>query len=143
MRSHLLQAHNRERALIGSAPLHWDLQLQAEAEAYAGKLAATGRFEHAPSHLLRDQGENLWTGTRGAFSPGSMVADWASGSRFFQHGEFPNVSRTGNWWDVGHYTQVIWPETQKLGCAISSSSDFDYLVCRYAPAGNVIGARVP
>lgn len=139
----LLQAHNRERALVGSAPLQWDRQLQAAADAYARYLAATGRFEHATSQALKGQGENLWTGTRGAFAPRRMVADWASGSRYFQHGEFPEVSRTGNWSDVGHYTQIIWPATQRVGCAISSSSDFDYLVCRYAPGGNVIGTRVP
>lgn len=141
--SRLLQTHNRERALVGSAPLRWDPQLQAAAAAYARELAATGRFQHARAESLTGQGENLWEGTRGVYSPERMLADWASGSRFFQPGVFPNVSRTGNWHDVGHYTQIIWPQTHSVGCAISSSAAFDYLVCRYLPAGNVVGTRVP
>lgn len=141
--SRLLQAHNRERALVGSAPLQWDPQLQAVAAAYAEELAATGHFQHATSESLMDQGENLWKGTRGVFTPECMVGGWASGRRFFQPGVFPDVSRTGNWVDVGHYTQIIWPQTQSVGCAISSSPNFEYLVCRYVPAGNVVGMRVP
>lgn len=139
----LLRAHNRERALVGSAPLRWDSQLQQLATAYARQLAATDSFQHAAAESLRGQGENLWEGTRGVFTPERMVANWASGGRFFQPGIFPNVSRTGNWMDVAHYTQIIWPQSHSVGCAISSSAKFDYLVCRYAPAGNVIGARVP
>lgn len=139
----LLRTHNRERALVGSAPLQWDPQLQAAAAAYAEELAATERFEHSPSVSLLGQGENLWVGTRGAFTPERMVGNWASGSSIFQPGVFPNVSRTGNWTDVGHYTQIIWRQTQSVGCAISSSNKFDYLVCRYAPQGNVVGMRAP
>ena len=143
IQTRLLQAHNRERALVGSAPLRWNPQLQQAAAAYARQLAATGRFQHATAESLMGHGENLWEGTRGTFTPERMVANWSSGSRFFQPGNFPDVSRTGNWMDVAHYTQIIWPQSHSVGCAISSSARFDYLVCRYAPAGNVIGARIP
>ena len=50
-------------------------------------------------------------GTHGAFSVEAMVGGWASEKRFFAAGIFPNVSRTGDWEDVGHYTQMIWPTT--------------------------------
>ncbi len=50
-------------------------------------------------------------GSRGAFSIEAMVGGWASERRWFAPGVFPNVSRTGNWADVGHYTQMIWPAT--------------------------------
>lgn len=128
---------------MGSPPLRWDLQLAQAAASYATQLAATGRFQHDSPQSLAGQGENLWRGSRGAFSPERMVASWAAGKRHFQPGIFPDVSRTGNWADVGHYTQIIWPSTHSVGCAISSSASDDYLVCRYQAAGNVVGKRVP
>jgi hypothetical protein len=81
-------------------------------------------------------------GTRNYFAPARMVADWASERSMFRPAVFPAVSTTGNWADVGHYTQIIWPGTQRVGCAIGRSASSDVLVCRYWPSGNVDGQRV-
>ena len=81
-------------------------------------------------------------GTRGAFSLEHMMGNWASEKSMFRPGIFPNVSTTGNWSDVGHYVQIVWPGTRRVGCGIRSSARDDYLVCRYAEPGNVIGERV-
>jgi hypothetical protein len=138
----LLYAHNAERAAMGAAPLAWDSALAAAADAYARQLAATDRWGHSQPHQRRGQGENLWMGTRGYFSPEKMVGDWLSERRMFRPGIFPNVSRTGSWHDVGHYTQIVWAGTRRVGCSVRSSRRWDYLVCRYAAPGNVTGARV-
>jgi hypothetical protein len=71
-----------------------------------------------------------------------MVGNWASERRYFVPGTFPNNSRSGNWEDIGHYTQMIWPTTTHVGCALASNATTDYLVCRYSPAGNVDGRVV-
>jgi hypothetical protein len=71
-----------------------------------------------------------------------MVRDWASEKHYFRPGVFPNVSSSGNWVDVGHYTQIIWRQTTRVGCAVHQAQA-DFLVCRYSPAGNVMGQRVP
>ncbi len=60
----------------------------------------------------------------------------------FRAGTFPQVSRTGNWADVGHYTQLIWPRTQEVGCAVAKGAVNDVLVCRYSPAGNIVGETI-
>ena len=138
----LLSAHNFERRIAGAAPLRWDPRLVAAADRYAAQLARTGRFAHSPAHLRNGQGENLWMGSRGAFAPEAMVADWASEKRKFRPGVFPNVSRTGSWADVGHFSQMIWPSTVSVGCSVRSSRQWDFLVCRYASPGNVMGQRV-
>jgi hypothetical protein len=138
----LLYAHNAERSAVGAAPLAWDPRLAAAADAYALQLARTRRWGHSPAHQRAGQGENLWMGTRGAFSTGAMVADWASEKRMFRPGVFPNVSRSASWQDVGHYTQIVWPATTRVGCSVRSSAHWDYLVCRYAAPGNVMGQRV-
>jgi len=47
---------------------------------------------------------------------------------------------------VGHYTQVVWAKTQKVGCGFIQYQKNGFywktLVCNYFPAGNLIGAPV-
>jgi len=138
----ILAAHNAVRAQARVAPLVWDNALGSAAAVYAQQMAMTGRFSHSNRALRRGTGENLWMGTRGAFSVEAMVGGWASERRWFRPGLFPNVSRTGNWVDVAHYSQMIWPTTTRIGCALASTPRIDYLVCRYAGAGNIDGRPV-
>jgi hypothetical protein len=138
----VLAAHNIERLQAGVAPVVWDNDLGTAAAYYAQQMAMSGRFEHSDRAARRGIGENLWTGTHGAYSVEAMVGAWASEKRMFVPGVFPAVSRTGNWIDVGHYTQVIWPATQRIGCALAATGRTDYLVCRYSPAGNIDGRWV-
>ena len=138
----VLAAHNQARASAGVQPLQWDNQLGTEAAKYALQLAISNMFAHSEPQSRRSAGENLWMGTRGAFSVNAMVGGWVSERRLFTPGLFPTVSRTGNWRDVGHYTQIVWPTTQRVGCALATNARNDYLVCRYWPAGNVQGVAV-
>ena len=139
----VVQLHNQTRASAGVQPIYWDAALAAAADRYAVELARTVRWGHSSPATRPGQGENLWMGTRGAFSVDQMVGSWASEGRWFQRGRFPQVSATGNWAEVGHYSQMIWPGTLRVGCAVRSSARNDYLVCRYSPAGNVVGVTVP
>ena len=140
--SRLLTAHNRERARLRLPLLRWDSALAASAAAYGPTLSALGGLRHSPRAARPGQGENLWMGTRSAFSLEQMVGGWASEKRQFRAGVFPNVSATGNWADVGHYSAMIWPTTTAVGCAAYRDARWDFLICRYAPAGNVDGHRV-
>ena len=137
----VLAAHNAERAKLGIAPLRWDPALAGSAQRWADRLAASGRFEHAPENPRAPEGENLWAGTRGYFAPEAMVDAWVREKRYFQPGVFPDNSTTGRVEDVGHYTQLVWRGTGEVGCARAASAREDILVCRYADAGNYIGER--
>ena len=139
----LLALHNRERGEVGAPPLAWDPRLAAAAAGYGPSLAARGSLAHSPPDSRRGQGENLWMGTRGAYSLEEMAGNWADEKRLFRPGAFPDVSSSGKWSDVAHYTQMIWRGTTTVGCAIQHSSDWDFLICRYSPPGNVVGQRVP
>lgn len=138
----ILAAHNAARAQAGVAHMVWDNGLGSSAAAYARQLAISNRFQHSDRKARRGVGENLWMGSRGAFSVERMVSDWVSERRVFVPGVFPAVTRTRNWADVGHYTQIIWPTTTRIGCAIASNARTDYLVCHYSPAGNIDGRTV-
>jgi len=136
----LLAAHNAERAQVGTRPLIWDERLEAEARAWARQLIESDRFIHDPAP--HGHGENLWTGWGGrVWTPEEMVAEWAAKKRNYVPGVFPNVSRSGNWVDVGHYTQLVWGGTTHVGCAVASRRDRTVLACRYSPPGNIDGRR--
>lgn len=138
----LLAAHNRERARLGIPPLQWDPALAASAASYGPTLARIGRLQHSTRADRAGQRENLWMGTRGAYSPEEMVGYWIAEKTHYRAGmPFPYVSRTGNWADVGHYTQVVWRATTHVGCAIYPSRQWDYLICRYSPPGNIDGRQ--
>lgn len=52
--------------------------------------------------------------------------------------------------ETGHYTQMIWGGTYKIGCGLSvcpyesggKSLEVDYLVCFYSPRGNINGKPI-
>lgn len=142
LQGRLLALHNRERAMVGVPPLAWDARLAADAAGYGPSLAARGRLAHSSQQTRPGQGENLWMGTRGAYGLEEMAGGWAAEKRLFRPDIFPDVSASGNWSDVGHYTQMVWRGTTRVGCAIHRASAWDYLICRYAPSGNVVGQRV-
>ena len=135
----VLAEHNRARAGAGVVPLSWDAKLASDAAQYAAQLASSGRFSHSNRRARGGAGENLWMGTRNSFQVEEMVGGWRGEKAVFVSGVFPAVSKTGNWGDVGHYTQMVWPTTQRIGCALAANARADYLVCRYWPAGNIMG----
>ncbi len=137
----LLTAHNAERSRIGIAPLAWSPELAAQAQVWADSLARRGAFEHSKER--GGAGENLWIGTAGYYAPEAMIGALVSEGQYFRPGTFPDVSRTGRWQDVGHYTQLIWPATREVGCALAEGQGREVLVCRYFPAGNWNGQQVP
>lgn len=139
LRDTMLTVHNAARRAVGVAPLVWDASLAADAAGYAQTPARTRRFAHATHDSAKPEGENLWMGTRGAYSYGDMIGAWVDERRYYRPGKVPGNSSTGKVGDVGHYTQIIWRRTERVGCALVSNSSDDYLVCRYTPAGNVVG----
>lgn len=138
----LLDAHNQARAEFGTPDLEWDDGLAKQARQWAEVLAAEGRMRHASQSERVGAGENLWMGSAGAYSASFMVNAFVDEKRDFRPGKFPQVSRTGNWRDVGHFTQVVWQGTSHVGCAVVRNERDDFLVCRYWPAGNTYGVEI-
>ena len=139
----ILALHNAARAEVGAPPMQWDPSLAASASAYGPALASVGRLVHSPRETRPGQRENLamaWTDTA---SPEQLVGVWTDEKRLFYPGAFPNVTRTGNWSDVAHYTQMIWKGTTHVGCATYDARGWTYLICRYSPPGNIDGKPVP
>lgn len=137
----LLAAHNRERALVGARPLEWDSALAAHAASYGPTLARLRALVHSPRESRPGERENLAMAFHGTRTAEQLVDMWSREKLLLRPGLFPAVSRTGQWEDVAHYTQMVWPTTTRVGCAVFAV-DWDYLICRYSPPGNIDGKPV-
>lgn len=135
-----MAAHNKYRAEVGVPALQWSDSLAASAQQWANHLASTGQFQHSGAPGV---GENLAEGSPPqAFSVAQLVDMWGNEKRYLKGGIFPNVSSTGNWEDVGHYTQVVWRNTAQVGCAVATGNGNIIVVGHYSPPGNVEGKSV-
>ncbi|WP_439533492.1 CAP domain-containing protein [Polymorphobacter sp.] len=134
----VMALHNRARAEVKVPPLVWDEALVADARLWATALARQRLFEHDQTNRPEPQGENLFMGTAGAYSVEEMIGEWVS--------ERALLRGPGDWLAsfpaVGHYTQMVWRTTSRVGCAMMRNGEDDYLVCRYRKAGNVMGEPV-
>lgn len=136
----VLKAHNKYRKELGIAPLKWDVSLQRSSVAYARKLVRTNRFEHTKT---RKYGENLWKGSGRVFTYTEMVRSWGSEKKFFKYGVNTFIVANSNWRQVGHYTQMIWRDTKRVGCGGAGSFRTGFVfVCHYKKPGNVRNRKV-
>jgi hypothetical protein len=136
----LLEAQNRYRAEIGVASLVWSDDLSVSAQDWASHLARdVHHLEHSGAVAT---GENLAMWTTGRSTLTQLVDLWGAEKAYFVKASFPDVSSTGDWRTVAHYTQMIWRKTSAVGCGVATGGGFDWLVCRYAPQGNFMGERV-
>ena len=140
-RTTLVDEHNRVRALVSKAPLQWSNRLAAFAQAWVNHLAATDcRMRHRPheGEWAQQYGENLFAGTAGFYKPADAVTAWES-ERQFYHGQ---PIGEGDFGAYGHYTQIIWGDTERVGCAQVVCNGMLIIACNYDPPGNFIG-RTP
>lgn len=161
-----LQKHNELRARVarGDTPgqppaadmkrLEWDDDLAAVAQQWADQC----RYEHNErrSEQLEariqteepDVGENLFAfvGTMQGPSVDDAIQQWFDEHELYT---FPNAATAA----TGHYTQLVWADTTRVGCGYARCDDLAaapfrdmparaegfLLVCDYAPAGNWVG----
>jgi len=119
-------------AAIPALPkLVWDTTVAASAQAWANNC----QFQHSGGQY----GENIWAGSTGFFTVTNMVDSWASEKASFT---YPTTCNAPPGKSCGHYTQIIWKDTRRIGCGLANAcpSGFDLLVCQYDPPGNFVGA---
>ncbi|XP_029969351.1 GLIPR1-like protein 1 [Salarias fasciatus] len=144
-----VRQHNAARSSVDPAAsdmlyMSWDEALAITARAWSRRC----EWEHNPrrSHPdFRSVGENLWAGSSpSSFSVKKAIELWVNESQdySFQRNDCRGV--------CGHYTQVAWASSYKVGCAVQSCpngvkgvpwKEGVIFVCNYAPAGNVNGGR--
>lgn len=125
----LVDAHNRRRAAHCATPLAWSSELAAIAQRHAERLRAGGCNL---LHSTGPYGENLFSvSPAGAATPDEVVDDWYNEIAAY------DFRRPGFSMRTGHFTQVVWKGTARLGCAAARCADAEVWVCNYDPPGNV------
>jgi len=133
--------HNATRNAVGSPPLQWREDLAQHAQARAEELAQAQQLIHAPREGRGTERENILQAPRG-YTAAQEMGRWTREASDFVPGKFPEVSRTGNWMDVAHYTQMVSIQTTSIGCGHAMGGGFDWVVCRYDPGGNKDGKPI-
>jgi pathogenesis-related protein 1 len=125
----MLALHNAMRSDVQLPPLQWSNALAAYSQKWADTLLAKNLSLHNPNSPY---GENIFiTGT--GSDPSLAVRQWAAESTDYSYRT--NSCRS----DCGHYTQLVWRDTAKVGCAVARGQRRDIWVCSYDPPGNYRG----
>jgi uncharacterized protein YkwD len=131
-------------------PLEYDKGLAEHAQGWANQLAQKKVQGHNPNRTVLDLsgvvGENIyrssWTGATPTQEQllKTAVDGWA-----LEYKDYDFVShKSKNNKPVGHFTQVVWDATTKVGCGfifveMAQGQKYCAVVCCYHPAGNVVG----
>ncbi|KAK3206732.1 hypothetical protein Dsin_020778 [Dipteronia sinensis] len=129
-----LNAHNAARSQVGVGPVTWDIQIAAYARNYANQHSSDCRLVHSSGSPY---GENL-AGSTGDLSGTRAVQLWVNEKADYNYNSnscAPNKV-------CGHYTQVVWRNSVRIGCAkVKCSTGGTFITCNYAPPGNFIGQK--
>ncbi|XP_017294216.1 GLIPR1-like protein 1 [Kryptolebias marmoratus] len=149
-----VREHNRARSAVSpeaSDMLHmtWDEGLAITAGAWARHCDFQHNIYRKDVRRMHPTfpsvGENIWTGSPpSSFNITRAIKAWVDEKQHYDYGS--NHCRHV----CGHYTQVVWAKTYKVGCAVHVCPDGvkgftpeegAIFVCNYAPGGNVIGQQ--
>jgi len=133
--SAFLTPHNNARSKVGVPALVWDTTLATYAMNYAkSQISQCTPLKHSGGPY----GENLFWGSGKAWTPLEAVTMWVDEQKYYTYST--NTCQAGK--VCGHYTQVVWKTTTKVGCATVECADKSvYIICSYNPPGNYVGKR--
>ncbi|XP_043710090.1 pathogenesis-related protein 1A-like [Telopea speciosissima] len=132
----MVDQHNVVRKSLGLGPLTWNETVAGYAQRYADQRSGDCQLVHSQGPY----GENLYwaSGSAELETAAAAVKAWVDEKSDYDYAT--NTCVNGKM--CGHYTQVVWKNSQQLGCASVKCSDNAYLsVCSYYPPGNYIGER--
>ncbi|KAL0482005.1 pathogenesis-related protein [Acrasis kona] len=138
--------HNEVRTQAGVGPLEWDDKIASYAAQYANKCIKDGSMlKHNPIRKMEygKLGENIVWVSRNIDGYDAIYGryGWEASEKKYYHYS-TNSCEPGQ--KCGHYTQVVWSDSKKVGCARVSCGgprDGYNILCNYYPAGNVRGRK--
>lgn len=145
----MTEAHNELRKKYNLPPLiysdtlaevavKWAKKLQSRACKMTHSLGETGEnlYWASPYTLIKTDSHNNKTQTTRLqnITDQQVVQSWYEEVKWYDYDT--NSCQKGQ--VCGHYTQLIWKQSNKLGCAAIACKDLSQVwVCEYSPPGNI------
>ncbi|KAE8681939.1 Pathoproteinsis-related protein 1 [Hibiscus syriacus] len=130
-----LNAHNEARSAVNVGPMTWDETVAGFARDYANQRIADCNLVHSGGG--GQYGENL-AGSSVDLSGTDAVRLWVDERADYDY----NSNSCAPEKVCGHYTQVVWRDSVRLGCAkVRCNNGGTFIGCNYAPPGNFIGQK--
>ncbi|CAH1779986.1 unnamed protein product [Owenia fusiformis] len=139
-RKMIVTFHNKYRREVSPPATNmqvivWDEEIAMIAQHWAATCPSPER-PLDENHLRGIPGRFNRLGQNAAFGQASwsaVVAEWHEEQNFFIYGKPPKGNKR-----VGHYTQVVWASSGKVGCGYAECSGSRKIyICNYALVGNV------
>ncbi|XP_065353312.1 cysteine-rich secretory protein 2-like isoform X2 [Cloeon dipterum] len=141
----IVRSHNKYRAGVKPEAadmlnMTWYEPASRTAQSWASQCK---RLQHDDNSNRVDSklgacGQNIFIASAAMGWPMAVKA-WYSEVSKFTYGSSSNVFH-----EIGHYTQLVWAKTYKVGCGLAKCSDnkgtFYNYICNYCPAGNMQGS---
>ncbi|KAL6213484.1 hypothetical protein ACLB2K_012931 [Fragaria x ananassa] len=128
-----VELHNKYRAMDNVGPVTWDETVADYARNYANTKIETCEMVHSHGQY----GECLAMGSYDV-QPEEAVKMWADEKQYYDHAS--NTCAPGQ--VCGHYTQVVWANSTKIGCAkVRCANGGTFIICNYDPPGNYVGEK--
>lgn len=133
--SSILKEHNNERQLLKIPDLIWSNELAEYASEWALQLAEEDNGIHHRDFDAYGENISWFSAAPDDYSEG--VSLWNDEKKYYKYKAIGN-----DWAKTGHYTQVIWKNTQRVGCGCAlGASGALFFVCNYDPPGNYQGQK--
>ncbi|PHU11047.1 Pathogenesis-related protein PR-1, partial [Capsicum chinense] len=125
-----LAPQNAARSALRLKPLVWDKKLENYAKWYANQR----RYDCQLIHSNGPYGENIFWGSGNGWSPAQAAAAWVGERRSYNYW----YNSCNGEQECGHYTQIVWRETRRIGCAkvICYNGLGVFMTCNYDPPGS-------
>ncbi|MFC4374240.1 CAP family protein [Nocardia halotolerans] len=130
-----LTMHNTYRAEHGSPAMTLTQNLNNRAQQCAKYYATKGAIDHSCPYK-NGAGENLVMG-QGSFSAVSLVE--MSTKMWYDEIKYYDFNNPGFSMATGHFTQLVWKSSTRLGIGYASDGGTSVVVALYNPPGNVQG----
>lgn len=131
MARQFVDAHNVARLQFRHPFLIWDKNLAKYAKKWSKKRVDDCKMIHS----YGPYGENIFWGGRDHWTPKEAVEYWMEEKEYYN----PSTNECAPQQMCGHYTQVIWKNTARVGCSRTRCSNGGLLIfCEYDPPGNYV-----
>ena len=140
----LVNLHNKYRTKHRVGKLTKLANIATMAQTTANNCAKLKTLQHSKDKYNNQPvGQNLYVKTIAPTAQDVMDSWYVKEEPNYNY----QTGKSKNGWVIGHFTQVVWKNTQQIGCAVAVGTYLAYrgsyyVCCNYFPAGNYIGQYV-